>query len=103
MAYRNNVDKNVLAENYVSYLNEFVLTQSNSFWLEEPLAQCSESFVKYILHQLAENDIDSGEVKNKKYKKITYTHFKCQFYEFQVWSAEMPASAKVDILVLTKN
>lgn len=31
MAYRNNVDKNVLAENYVSYLNEFVLTQSNSF------------------------------------------------------------------------
>ena len=45
---------NILAENFISYVNEFVLTKSNSFWLTELSAKCSESSTKDTIHPLRE-------------------------------------------------
>ena len=48
----NNVGNNIFVENFISYVNEFVLTTSNGFWLEKLSAQLSETSAKDIIHQL---------------------------------------------------
>ena len=76
-----NVGNNILVENFISYLNEFVWTKSSSLWLEEFSDERSQPFAKYTLtcrnlYWLIR------EVKNKKHKEITYRYFKYQFCEF---------------------
>ena len=49
----------ILAGNFISYMNEFVLTKSNSLWLRELPAQCGDSSIKDIIHQLRDTNVDS--------------------------------------------
>ena len=51
---------NILAENFISYVNEFVWTRKHSFCLKEISAQCLELSSNLLIM----------EVKNKKHKYI---------------------------------
>ena len=53
-----NVGNYILAGNFISYMNEFVLTKSNSLWLRELPTQCRDSSTKDIIHQLRETNVD---------------------------------------------
>lgn len=84
----NNVYNSFLAKKFISYVNEFVLIDSNSFSLEELSAQRSEPSAK---------EVEKLKIKEKlriKSKYTTYRYFKYQLCEFKVWSTEMFASGE---------
>ena len=99
----NNVGNNILARIFISFVNEFVLTKSNSFWLKELSAQCSEPSTKNI-DQLREADVDS--LTKLRIKSISRLHIRTLYISsvsFKFDQLKCVLQGKVDTLVLTES
>ena len=86
-----------------AYVNEFVLTKSNSFWLKELSTQFSEPSTKDISHQLSEVQVNSlGKLRIKNINRLFIGTLNINSVSCKFDQLKRLLQGKVDIIILIK-